>query len=224
MPVLPIEGGSVTEAIAALRSGTPIVIPTPSPLAYAVAGTDAAAVNTAKGRPADQPAGISVIDPGILAPYLDIADGVLPKLRWLGEREMVSLLAPVRPDGPEWLRPASVEGMVAFALAPWLPGTDTIISEFGHLYVSSANRTGGQSATTAAEANQALGDRLLVLDGDPLRDQSRPHGSTTMVRVTRDGDLTVVRPGINNRAYGDDLAGYATDLTARWRAHAGGRG
>jgi L-threonylcarbamoyladenylate synthase len=222
MPILPVEDRSVEEAIAVLRSGSPIVFPTPSPLAYAIAGTDAAAVNTAKWRPADQPAAVSVADLGIVAPYLDVADDVLAMIQWLGVSEQVSLLIPVRPDGPGWLSPATVEGMLGFSCTPWLPEIGKIIAEFGHVYVSSANLTGEQSATTVAEAGEAFGDRLIVLDGDPLRDQSRPHGSTTMVRVNHDGGLAVVRAGINNQAFGDDVTGYATDLAARWRAHARG--
>jgi L-threonylcarbamoyladenylate synthase len=110
--------------------------------------------------------------------------------------------------------------MLSFTCTPWLPELGKIIAEFGYLYVSSANLTGAQSATTATEAGRAFGDRLIVLDGDPLRDQSRPHGSTTMLRVSRQGDLTVARRGINNLAFGDDLTGYATDLAARWRGYA----
>jgi tRNA A37 threonylcarbamoyladenosine synthetase subunit TsaC/SUA5/YrdC len=216
MPVLPIEDRSVDHAIAALQSGSPIVIPAPSPLPYAITGTDAAVVNTAKGRPANQPGGIGVADIDVVAPYLDVADGVLPMARWLCESELVSLLIPVRPGGPGWLSPAVSGGMLVFTSTPWLPGIAKIIAEFGHLYMSSANITGGRSATTTAEAALAFGDKLMVLDGDPLRDQSRPHGSTTMVRVSRDGDLTVIRPGINNQAFGEDLTGYATDLAARW--------
>jgi tRNA A37 threonylcarbamoyladenosine synthetase subunit TsaC/SUA5/YrdC len=218
MPVLPIGDRSVAEAITALRSGSPIVFPTPSPLAYAIGGMDPAAVNAAKGRPANQPAGLSVADLDVVAPYLDVAEVMLPMARWLSEHELVSLLVPVRPAGPGWLSPATVNGLLAFTCAPWLPVIAKIIAEFGRLYVSSANLTGGQSATTAAEAGQAFGDRLVVLDGDPLRDQSRPHGSTTMLQVNRDGDLAVVRPGINNQAFGEDLTGYAADLAARWRA------
>jgi hypothetical protein len=30
--------------------------------------------------------------------------------------------------------------------------------------------------------------------------------------------VAALRPGINNQAFGDDLAGYATGLAARWRA------
>jgi L-threonylcarbamoyladenylate synthase len=218
MPVLPIEGRSVEEAIAALRSGSPIVFPAPSPLPYAIAGMEAAAVNTAKGRPADQPAGLSVADLDVVAPYLDVADGVLAMARWLCESELVSLLVPVRPGGPGWLSPATAEGMLGFTSAPWLPDIAKIITEFGHLYVSSANRAGGRPATTAAEAGQAFGDRLVVLDGDPLRDRSGPHGSTTIVRVSRDGDLAVARPGINDQVFGQGLKDYAAYLAARWRA------
>ena len=220
MPVLPIGDDSVDQAVAALRGGSPIVIPTPSPMAYTITGTRAAAVNTAKGRPADQPAGLSVTDINVVAPYLDIAEDVLPMARWLGESEMVSLLAPVRPGGPGWLSPAISGGMLFFACIPWLPGVAKIIAEFGYLYMSSANLTASRPATTAAEAGEALDDRLIVLDGDSLRDASRPHGSTTMVRITSDGDLTVARSGINNLAFGDDLEGYATDLATRWRARA----
>jgi hypothetical protein len=137
-----------------------------------------------------------------------------------GPKATAGLLVPVQPGGPGWLSPAVSGGMLFFTSTPWLPGIAKIIAEFGHLYMSSANITGGRSATTTAEAALAFGDKLLVLDGDSLRDRSRPHGSTTMVRMSRDGDLTVVRPGINNQAFGEDLTGYATDLAARWERRA----
>jgi tRNA A37 threonylcarbamoyladenosine synthetase subunit TsaC/SUA5/YrdC len=217
MPVLPLDDRGVAEAVQALRAGAPIVIPAPSPLAYAVTGTDAAAVNTAKNRPASQPAGLSVADLDVIAPYLDVEMGVLPLARWLCESELVSLLAPAHPDAPGWLAPATADGMVFFTCTPWLPQLASIVADFGYLYMSSANITGSRSAVTAAEAAEAFGEKLIVLDGDPYRDQSRPQGSTTMVRLSRDGDLAVARPGINNAAFGTDLAGYAADLTRRWR-------
>ena len=218
MPILPINDDSVARAIEVLRSGSPVVIPTPSPLAYTITGAQAAAVNTAKNRPASQPVGVSVAHLDAIAPYLDLAGGVLPMARWLCESELVSLLVPVRPGAPGWLSPAISGGMVFFTSTPWLPELATIITTFGHQYVSSANTTGERSATTAAEANSPFGDDLLVLDGDAYRDRSRPHGSTTIVRMTRAGDLAIARPGINNEAFGPDLTAYASDLSRRWHA------
>ena len=221
MPVLPIDDRSVDQAADALRSGSPVVIPAPSPLAYAITGTVAAAVNSAKNRPAIQPAGVSVADIGVIAPYLDLGEDMVAMARWLCESELVSLLVPVKQEAPAWLSPAISDGMAFFTCTPWLPPIASIIASFRHLYMSSANITGGRSATTAAEAAQAFGDRLIVLDGDQYRDQSRPQGSTTMVRLSRDGDLAVARPGINNAAFGPDLADYADHLTRCWRTRAG---
>ncbi|MET8556020.1 Sua5/YciO/YrdC/YwlC family protein [Streptomyces sp. NPDC004959] len=220
MSVPPVGDDTVRRAVAALREGAPVAIPLPSPMPYTITGTEAAAVNGAKGRPADQPVGLTVTDIDAVAPYLDVAEEVLPMMRWLGESERVSLLAPVRPDGPRWLRPATLDGMVFFTSMPWIPECAGILAEFEHLYMSSANLTGSPPTTTAAETRAAFGDLLLVVDGDRLRDGTRPHGSTTMVRVNSHGELAVARSGINNAAFASDPAAYATDLAKRWNAHA----
>ncbi len=220
MPVPPIGDHTVRRAVAALQAGAPIAIPLPSPMPYTITGTEAAAVNSAKGRAADQPVGLTVRDIDVVAPYLDVAEEMLPMVRWLGESEMVSLLAPVRPGGPRWLRPATHDGMLFFASIPWIPEFAGILAEFGHLYMSSANLTGSRPTTTAAETRAAFGDRLLVVDGDRLRDGTRPHGSTTMVRMNSCGELAVARSGINNAAFGSDSAAYATDLAKRWSSPA----
>jgi tRNA A37 threonylcarbamoyladenosine synthetase subunit TsaC/SUA5/YrdC len=216
--ILPIDSRGVVQAVDALRSGFPVVLPMPSPLPYVITGTDAEAVNTAKKRPASQPVGVSVVNIDVIAAHLGVDDGVLPLARWLCDSELVSLLVPVRPGAPKWLRPATSEGMVFFSAAPWLPELAEIIATFEHLYISSANITTGRPATTVAEAGQAFGDDLFVLDGEALRDQSITHGSTTIVRVSAAGELGVARPGINNAAFGVDLAGYADDLSRRWQA------
>ena len=217
MPALPINNRVADEAIAMLRSGAPVVLPLPSPLAYVVTGTDAAAVNTAKGRPAAQAVGVSVADLDVIAAYLDVATGVLPPARWLCESELVSLLVPVLSAAPAWLAPAISDGMVFFTSAPWLPELNDIIITFGHLYMSSANVTAGRPAETAAEAVDAFGDERLVLDGDLLRDRSAAHGSTTIVRLSTTGQLSVARSGINNAAFGADSTGYVADLFRRWQ-------
>jgi L-threonylcarbamoyladenylate synthase len=215
MPVLSLENKSF--AIEALRSGRPVVVPWPSPLPYALTGTRATAVNMAKKRPVRQPTGLSVADIEVIAPYLDLADDAVLLARWLCESELLSLLVPVTlARSPGWLAPAIQDGLVFFTAAPWLPELAEIIGTFGHLYMSSANITSRQPAVTAAEAGLAFGDDLIVLDGDARRDPSRPHGSTTIVRLTGAGDLAVVRPGINNAAVRADA--YVCELSRRWRA------
>ncbi|GAA1877056.1 hypothetical protein GCM10009753_00020 [Streptantibioticus ferralitis] len=121
MPTLLAGDRGVADAIDVLRSGAPVVLPLPSPLAYVITGTDAAAVNTAKQRPASQPVGVSVADFDVLAAYLEVDEDVLPLARWLCESELVSLLAPIRRSAPDWLGPAASDGMVFFTAAPWLP-------------------------------------------------------------------------------------------------------
>lgn len=223
MPVEPIGDGVVPGAVAALRKGSPVVVPLPSPLAYTVTATEASVVNLAKGRPADQPVGISLADLGTIAPFLALADEVLPLVRWLCEDEMVSVLAPVREDVPAWLRPAVANGSAFFTATPWEPELGGVLAELERIYMSSANVTSTAPAVSAAQAAAAFGDEVLVLDGDRQRDLSRPHGSTAMVRVETGGELSVARPGISSAAFGDDLPGYAADLSRRWRL-AGSRG
>jgi tRNA A37 threonylcarbamoyladenosine synthetase subunit TsaC/SUA5/YrdC len=217
MPTLPANDRGVADAVEVLRSGAPVVLPLPSPLAYVITGTDAAAVNIAKQRPASQSVGVSVADIDVLAAHLDVDEDVLPLARWLCESELVSLLAPARPSAPGWLAPATSDGMVFFTAAPWLTELRRIITTFEHLYMTSANITGELPATTAAQAHEALGDRLHVLDADVLRDQLLAHGSTTMGRLSSTGQLTIARPGINNRHFGTDLTAYADDLARRWQ-------
>ncbi|MGQ4515625.1 Sua5/YciO/YrdC/YwlC family protein [Streptomyces sp. DW26H14] len=220
MPVVSVTDGVVPDTVAALRAGAPVVLPLPSPLAYTVTATDATVVNTAKGRPAGQSVGLSVADLDVIAPFLDVAEEVLPLVRWLCEAELVSVLAPVRAGAPAWLEPAVSQGSVFFTATPWVPELGGVIAELTYVYMSSANVTATAPAVTAAQAAEAFGDGVLVLDGDRARDLSTPHGSTAMVRVTADGELSVARSGINNAAFGEDLAGYATDLSRRWRAGA----
>lgn len=70
---------------------------------------------------------------------------------------------------------------------------------------------------TAAQAEAAFGGGLLVADGDAFRNPTLSHGSSTMIAVGRAAYLTVVRPGINNAAFGEDRAGYLADLRRRYR-------
>jgi hypothetical protein len=157
----------------------------------------------------------------VVAPHLDVAEDVLDLARWLctAEEVSVSVLIPVRKGAPEWLAPAISDGLVFFSATPWLPSLRSIITTFGHLYMTSANLIGEPPTVTAAQAGKALGEDLLVLDCDSSRDPSVEHGSTTMVYVSRDGELAVTRPGINDRGFGGGPSAYEDALTRRWHTH-----
>jgi L-threonylcarbamoyladenylate synthase len=207
-PDLPGTG----EARKALAAGRVAVLPHPSPLVYGVAATTPHAVNTAKGRPPGQEVAIWLHDDTAwqyLIPALDLHPAALATAFGLLRRELVTLLVPVRADTPPpaWITPAVRDGHALFFGARWTPLT-RLLAGFPRLYISSANRTGHPPATTAAAAAAAFGPDVPVVDGDALRDPHRPHASTTMLRIAPEGDLTLVRHGIQDTAHGPDPIGY----------------
>jgi L-threonylcarbamoyladenylate synthase len=213
-----IDPTSLAEAAALLREGAPVVLPLPSPAGYVVTATTGPAVNTAKGRPAGQPVGLSVADLDVVAPYLAVAEATTSQLRWLNESETVSVLVPVAEPTPAWMAPAIQDGWVFFTAAPWRADLADLLGEFGSVFMSSANATGGATAVTAGQAGAAFGEQVLVLDGDADRDPTTEHGSTTMLRVGATGDVAVARSGVHDAAFGGGPEAYAEDLRRRWDA------
>jgi tRNA A37 threonylcarbamoyladenosine synthetase subunit TsaC/SUA5/YrdC len=209
------DGRGIAELAACLSRGVPVVVPLPSPLPYVVAGTDPGAVNAAKGRPRTQPVGAVVSSLAPIAPAMQLDTETVDLVWWLCFVEEAGVLVPVDATAPPWLAPATVDGM-AFLGGAWLPELSALAEGPAHLYMSSGNATSGEPAVTAAQAEAAFGGELLVADGDAFRDPSVAHGSSTMIAVRRRRQLTVVRPGINNLAFGDDHAGYVADLHRRW--------
>jgi tRNA A37 threonylcarbamoyladenosine synthetase subunit TsaC/SUA5/YrdC len=199
-----------------LTGGVPVVVPLPSPLPYVVAGTDPGAVNAAKGRPRSQPVGAAVPTLDLIEPALELDPETVDLARWLCFTEQAGVLVPVGAAAPPWLAPATVEGM-AFLGGAWLPELSALVEDRTHLYMSSGNATTGRPAATAAEAEAVFGRDLLVADGDAFRDPAAEHGSSTMIAVGPGRQLKVTRPGINNRAFGDDHEAYLADLLRRWR-------
>jgi L-threonylcarbamoyladenylate synthase len=209
--------GRLDEALAA---NVPVVLPLPVPLPYVVAGTGAGAVNVAKGRPAGQAVGVAVADFAMVTPFVELDRETLAFARWLSARELVNVLLPVGDGGPEWMRPSTSKGWLAVMLG-WFGHLRPLLDERGHLYVSSANRTGGEVAVTAASANVAFGDGLLVLDGDALRDQSVASGSAAMVRVGPRRRVEVVRHGVHDAGFAGDTDGFVRELSRRWETGEG---
>lgn len=215
---------SVTEAvpqtIAALQAGQAVALPLPSPLPYAITATTAAAVNLAKGRPAPQPAGIVLRDFSAVTPFLAVDRGSAEMITWLCTEAQLNVFAPLASDAPPWLGRdrAGADGTVGL-MGSWLPPLQDVLDTFGHLFISSANRTGQSAAVTAQECDSAFGGDLLVVDGDSHRAAGRPHGSATIVRVSPGGQLSVARHGINSEAFAGNDDAFLAELHRRYERH-----
>ncbi|MGH3857849.1 MAG: hypothetical protein ACRDR6_31050, partial [Pseudonocardiaceae bacterium] len=135
--------------------------------------------------------------------------------RWLSVHELCNLLLPVGEGGPAWMRPSMSRGWLGVMLG-WLGQVRSLLDERGHLYLSSANRTGGEVAVTAASADIAFGEELLVIDGDAARDQSVASGSAVIVKVGSHRRVEVVRHGINDVGFAGDTDRFLRELTRRW--------
>ena len=195
--VLPGDDAGIRRISQALAAGRPVLLPLPTPLPYVVAGTEAAAVNRAKGRPDGQTAGMLVADLAMVRPHVCLDDETFALAGRLAADERVNLFVPVRPHGPAWLAPSTADGLLGVMVA-CLDRFRGVLEESGHLYVSSANRTGQEVAVTAAGADAAFGGELDVLDGDALREDGVPCGSATIVRVDPGGRFDVARRGIQD--------------------------
>lgn len=197
------------EAGRALDSGAAVVLPLPTPLPYVVAGTDAAEVNEAKGRPRDQPAGIGVADFSLVEPWLALDPAAAALARWLTDDLLLNLFVPVSAHAPDWLRPAS-SGLTGVTTAGTAATRPLFLRHGGHLALSSGNRTGGAVAVTAAQADAVFDGRLLVLDGDDERDPDVACGSAAIVVVRPGGALELARGGIQTA--GRDPEAYLGEL------------
>lgn len=197
----------------ALERGAAVVLPNPAPLTYVVAGTDPGGVNTAKGRPADQPVALWAHDRGTFAELARGTDLDTAGVRLAGrllEEERVTLLVPLRPGGarPDWLAPASKDGWALLFGARWSPLLP-VLEPFPVLYVSSANRTGHPPAGSAGAAREMF-PRTPVLDGGT----GPGRRATTTLRLAPDGGLSLHRHGGQDHPYPTEQA-YLGALRAR---------
>ncbi|MFC1411781.1 hypothetical protein ACEZCY_21225 [Streptacidiphilus sp. N1-12] len=219
MPVGPVLLDTGAAALA-LAAGRAAILPNPSPLTYVVAATAAQAVNTAKGRPADQEVALWVHDDSVwtgLTPSFGLAPRAVRTAFALLRAELVTLLVPVRGDArlPAWAGPALRDGQLLLFGARWLPLLP-LLADFPQLYVSSANRTGHAPAATAAEALTMFGSEVPVTAAEGLRRPDAVHAATTMLRIAHDGELAHIRGGAQDRAHGADPADYLAHLRATY--------
>jgi tRNA A37 threonylcarbamoyladenosine synthetase subunit TsaC/SUA5/YrdC len=186
-----------------LSEGQPIVLPNPSPLPYMVVAVSPVIINSLKRRSIDQHVASFLGRFETIKQYLNLDQyGMEIAEKCLVEKKM-TVLCPVKNDieVPAFLLPSLNKNHVLL-FAAHLAGLQQLCLQFPSLYVSSGNVTRmepKQLCTDVQAQFKEFGNpefRLLLVDGDHLRDRHQLHGSTTMVMISRTGELSVKRKGI----------------------------
>lgn len=180
---------AIAAALAPLRAGRLVVIPTDTVYGVAALPTIPSAIEAifaAKGRPEDKPL------PILVASLADADEvGVLDdRARMMASRHWPGPLTLVVPRSPRFT--ADLGGGTDQTVAVRIPRHELargLLRESGPLAVTSANRSGKPDATTVEEARAALAAAVDVyLDGGEC--QSQPSTIVSLV-----GETTVLREG-----------------------------
>jgi len=220
---IPADEAGIAAAVAALRAGALVALPTETVYGLAARADDAAAVAriyAAKRRPAINPLIVHVqsADHGAQFGAFDAAARAIAARFWPGP---VTLVVPRRAEAG--LAPAVTAGLATVALrCPAHPVIRAVLARSGvPLAAPSANASGEISATTAAHVVASLGAAAgLVLDGGPC-----PSGiESTIVAVRPGGAWQVLRPGpITTEAIATVLGADTHRTTAAGRIEAPGQ-
>ena len=191
-------------AVALLRAGRPVAIPTETVYGLAADATSAAAVTAiyeAKGRPRFNPliAHVSDIDMAEAIAVLDPLSRRLADAFWPGP---LTLVLPKRAGSP--IHPLAMAGLETIAVRMPHGFGAVLIEAFGRpLAAPSANRSGRVSATTAAAVERDLGRRIpLIIDAGPT-----PVGLESTIVGVGEGGLRLLRPGGLDAAEIEAVAG-----------------
>ncbi|MFZ4688593.1 MAG: L-threonylcarbamoyladenylate synthase [Polymorphobacter sp.] len=190
--ILAADAAGIAAAVAALRAGGIVAVPTETVYGLAARADDAAAVARiyeAKGRPGFNPLIVHVAGEAQAAELVEI-DAVAAALmaaHWPGP---LTLVLPLRAEAP-------VAGLVTAGLGtlavrcPAHPVMQALIAAMGPLAAPSANASGRISSTTAAHVADSLGDRVgLILDGGACA-----AGVESTIVAVADGVVQLLRPG-----------------------------
>lgn len=167
---------AVAAALAALRAGEPVGVPTDTVYGLAADAMDADAVQrlfVLKQRPADRSIAVLVADLAAAEKLVTLT----PSARRLAERFWpgpLTIVAPSQPEAPAHLGTGATIGVR-------LPDDDLMRSIAGPapLAVTSANLHGGPTPATAPGVAELFEDLRLVIDAGP-----RPGSSSTVIDAT----------------------------------------
>lgn len=194
--IIAADAAGVALAVAALRAGGIVAVPTETVYGLAARAADGEAVAriyAAKGRPAFNPLIVHVADVAAAADLvaIDPLSAGLMAAFWPGGLTLVLPLVPARVPG------RGVAGLVTAGLptlavrCPAHPVMQAMIAGAGPLAAPSANASGRISATRAAHVAASLGGRVdLILDGGA----SAVGVESTIMRVVGDA-VQVLRSG-----------------------------
>jgi L-threonylcarbamoyladenylate synthase len=190
--IVAADAAAIARAVAELRAGGIVAVPTETVYGLAARAEDAAAVAriyAAKGRPSFNPLIVHVSGVNQAAELVAIEPlaAQLMAAFWPGP---LTLVLPLKPA-------AKVAGLVTAGLdtlavrCPAHPVMQALIAGAGPLAAPSANASGRISSTTAAHVAASLGENIaLILDGG----RCAAGVESTIVRVA-EGGWQLLRPG-----------------------------
>lgn len=187
-----VRADDIAAAVAALRAGEVIGLPTET--VYGLAGDAAnpaaiARIYAIKGRPATHPVIVHIADAEAMtrwARHVPVAARALADAFWPGP---LTLVLPKQP----WVLDEVTGGQDTVALrVPAHPVARQVLAAFGGgLAAPSANRYGRVSPTTATHVRDDLGEAVpIVLDGGPSA-----VGLESTIVACLDDEVRILRPG-----------------------------
>ena len=212
---------TIGDAVARLRQGGLVAVPTETVYGLAADSTDAAAVAEiyrAKGRPDFNPLIVHVPDleaARTLGQFNELAVRFAAAL-WPGP---LTLVVPKTEDCP--VAAAVTAGLDTIALrAPAHPVMRELLDASGlFLAAPSANRSGGISPTTADHVASSLGTAApLILDGGPCE-----RGLESTIVAVNGSDYRILRPGPVTPDQLAEIAGKPATTAASGRIEAPGQ-
>ncbi|MDO9473662.1 MAG: L-threonylcarbamoyladenylate synthase [Caulobacter sp.] len=200
------EAGEVARAVAALRAGGLVILPTETVYGLAADASNplaVAAVYTAKGRPSFNPliAHVADVEGARRIAVLDARGEALAAAFWPGP---LTIVAPVA-DAAAVCDLARAGLDTVAVRVPGHPLSRTLLSAFGGPVVApSANRSGRPSPTTYADAMEETGTAgAASLDGGPCRVGLE----STVVALLPGEPARLLRPGSVTRAQVEAVVG-----------------